>query len=267
MLNEMRFGNLSAKSIQTFKKLSREIEYDDGLGPTELCALLSLLKYMLILLNSFPRREDVERSNSTRMSRLNTHEKTFTAKDGGSILDMMQREKMLSNFMAPKNLTLRIDAQVMLIKNADDTLVNGSMGRVLRFVDEATYGTDADPDYQLGDTVLGSGSAPVSSTAEKPSAAGIAQNLLPVVEFVLPNGSKRRTLVKPDIWKVELPSGEVQVSRSQVRASSLLCRNSWGNIFQIPLILAWAMSIHKSQGQTLERVKVDLGKVFEKGTA
>ena len=127
---------------------------------------------------------------------------------------------MLSNFMAPKNLTLRIDAQVMLIKNADDTLVNGSMGRVLRFVDEATYGTDADQDFQQGDTVLGSGSAPINLTTEKPS-AGIAQNILPVVEFVLPNGAKRRTLVKYDIWKVELPSGEVQVSRSQVRASSL----------------------------------------------
>ena len=25
------------------------------------------------------------------------------------------------------------------------------------------------------------------------------------------------------------------------------------------------MSIHKSQGQTLERVKVDLGRIFEKG--
>jgi hypothetical protein len=36
MLNEMRFGTLSSKSTLTFKRLSREIEYDDGLGPTEL---------------------------------------------------------------------------------------------------------------------------------------------------------------------------------------------------------------------------------------
>lgn len=35
--------------------------------------------------------------------------------------------------------------------------------------------------------------------------------------------------------------------------------------FEIPLVLAWAMSIHKAQGQTIQRVKVDLNKVFEKG--
>ncbi len=36
MLNEMRFGQLSKESIDKFRALDREIEYDDGIGPTEL---------------------------------------------------------------------------------------------------------------------------------------------------------------------------------------------------------------------------------------
>jgi ATP-dependent DNA helicase PIF1 len=38
MLNEMRFGQLSAKSIAKFQSLSREVVYEDGLGATELWA-------------------------------------------------------------------------------------------------------------------------------------------------------------------------------------------------------------------------------------
>jgi len=167
---------------------------------------------------------------------------------------MGQREKMLANFMAPQRLTLRIGAQVMLIKNSDDMLVNGSMGRVLRFVDPAIYGTPDDPESIMGGAgVVGAGSStPLINGAAKKTqnATAIGVKRYPVVEFDLHNGIKRRVLIIPEVWKVELPSGEVQVSRTQ-----------------IPLILAWAMSIHKSQGQTLERVKVDLGKVFEKGQA
>eukprot|EP00158_Paraphelidium_tribonemae_P008541 Partr_v1_DN28607_c2_g1_i6_m49560 putative PIF1 5'-to-3' DNA helicase homolog (S. cerevisiae) len=37
------------------------------------------------------------------------------------------------------------------------------------------------------------------------------------------------------------------------------------NRSQIPLILSWAISIHKSQGQTIPRLKVDLGRTFEEG--
>ncbi|KAJ7864044.1 hypothetical protein B0H13DRAFT_1088533 [Mycena leptocephala] len=110
MLNEMRFGRLSQKSADKFRSLSRPIQYDDGLGPTEL----------------FPRREDVDRSNSTRINRLQTPMHTFRAIDGGQVQDQTQREKMLGNFMAVPMLTLRQDAQVMLIKNLDETLVTGA---------------------------------------------------------------------------------------------------------------------------------------------
>jgi ATP-dependent DNA helicase PIF1 len=72
----------------------------------------------------------------------------------------------------------------------------------------------------------------------------------PLVCFMQPDGSERHLLCQPETWKIELPNGEVQAQRQQV-----------------PLILAWALSIHKAQGQTLQRVKVDLGRVFEKGQA
>lgn len=44
MLNEMRFGKLSPKSIQKFYSLSREIQYEDGLGATELSAIFLSLQ-------------------------------------------------------------------------------------------------------------------------------------------------------------------------------------------------------------------------------
>jgi ATP-dependent DNA helicase PIF1 len=74
--------------------------------------------------------------------------------------------------------------------------------------------------------------------------------ILPLVRFTLADGTTRDLLVQPEEWKIELPSGEVQAQRSQ-----------------LPLILAWALSIHKAQGQTLECVKIDLKKIFEKGQA
>lgn len=36
MLNEMRFGRLSFTSIARFRSLSRDIQYGDDIGPTEL---------------------------------------------------------------------------------------------------------------------------------------------------------------------------------------------------------------------------------------
>ena len=151
------------------------------------------------------------------MNQLTTEQEYFTSIDGGTIQDMAQREKMLANFMAPQKLTLRLGAQVMLIKNVDDMLVNGSMGKVLRFIDPAIYGTPDDPEFaSVSAGVAGASSVTAGGGAAKKNAATVGAKRYPVVEFDLPNGIKRRMLVMPESWTVELPSGEIQVSRLQV---------------------------------------------------
>lgn len=65
----------------------------------------------------------------------------------------------------------------------------------------------------------------------------------PVVEFL----SGREVVMQPDTW--ELRDGDKK------RAS----------ITQIPLRLAWAITIHKSQGMTLDAARIDLRKAFVAG--
>jgi len=147
------------------------------------------------------------------MTKLDTTKETYVAVDGGSIQDIAHREKLLSNFMAPRKLELKIDAQVMLIKNVDDTLVNGTMGRVLRFTDPSKFGTEADEGLS---GVVAASAGGQGLKKGPPSTASVGTKGYPVVEFVLPQAKTRTVLVMPEVWKVELPSGEVQVSRTQV---------------------------------------------------
>lgn len=135
------------------------------------------------------------------MSQLVGEQQVYHASDGGSITDQAHRERMLANFMAPAVLHLKVGAQVMLIKNTDETLVNGSMGRILRFLDATNQ-----------DELLGG----VAKDGHQPNSTGTRW---PVVEFVT-GGYVKEVLVCPAHFTVELPSGEVQVSRTQVCAES-----------------------------------------------
>ena len=185
---------------------------------------------------------------------------TFEAVDSG-VSDLRQREALLKNFMAQEKLSLKKGAQVMLIKNIDAQLVNGSLGKVVAFMDEstATFYKDNEEDFMSAHREDGT-----EEEAEKNAAArkkfqeakmraeqeGKKTKLFPMVRFTLADNTVRMMLMQPEEWKTEAPGGEIVAKR-----------------IQVPLILAWALSIHKAQGQTLERVKVDLGKVFEKGQA
>jgi ATP-dependent DNA helicase PIF1 len=63
---------------------------------------------------SFPRREDVDRSNKERLDRLRGDSYTYNALDGG-LADERTRNNVLNNFMAPKSLLLKVEAQVWLL--------------------------------------------------------------------------------------------------------------------------------------------------------
>jgi ATP-dependent DNA helicase PIF1 len=202
----------------------------------------------------FPTRAEVDRANFVRLKGLKGQSRTFKAVDSGKITDEVQRTKLLSNCMAPQEIELKTGAQVMLIKNLDESLVNGSLGKVVSFMDERTFDNYKDDEEGFIATQdMHSDDEKMSDAQRKLKRAiktSTTSRLWPMVRFTLANGTTRDLLCTAENWKTELPNGEIQAQRDQV-----------------PLILAWALSIHKAQGQTLERVKVDLGKVFEKGQA
>lgn len=73
---------------------------------------------------------------------------------------------------------------------------------------------------------------------------GFSDNGLPKVELL--DGKKLE--VKEESWTIENDTGKKLATYEQ-----------------IPIRLAWAITIHKSQGMTLDAAEIDLSKTFEKG--
>ena len=153
---------------------------------------------------------------------------------------------------------LQVGAQVMLIKVRENTLdasrvlklrqnaeqgvlVNGSVGRVTDFLtcrEARIHGIKVALSPRDRDENPKTGEVRISDRLwNDPSK-------WPVVEFL----SDRKRLIPPHEFTIENVNETTQALR-----------------LQVPLILAWAISIHKSQGQTLQRARVNLGRIFEKG--
>jgi len=117
------------------------------------------------------------------------------------------------NCLASETLTLKIGAQVMMLKNTlqKQGIINGSIGIVI----------------------------------------GFSKNEFPIVKFY--NGET--CIISPDEWNTEI-FNEVSQEKEVI-----------ASIKQVPLTLAWAITIHKSQGMTLDKVLCDLSYVFSEGQA
>lgn len=146
-------------------------------------------------------------------------------------------------------LSLRHGAQVMLLANIDfdSKLVNGSLGIVSGF---ATYtrnrlleGKKDDVRKELSDYF-----------AEKTE--GIDETVcIPLVTF---RGTNKCCPILPVLWKEKVSQW---LSPTEKTNTLVLSRK------QIPLGLAWATTIHKSQGSTLDFASVQVAGAFDPGQA
>jgi len=181
-------------------------------------------------------RNEVDRANQNRLRALPGEETVFKAEDGlNDHRPQAQADKSrntyLSNFMAPETLVLKVGAQVMLIKNLDTTLVNGTVGTVVGFgVPELQESDDEDNGDervlgQNGEQVRGVKTERSAQEARKRQkvAEGVAAGKIemgPVVDWQTPHGIERKVMVREE-FKVEDNHGTKLAWRKQVRPAFL----------------------------------------------
>ncbi|KXN81113.1 ATP-dependent DNA helicase PIF1 [Leucoagaricus sp. SymC.cos] len=239
MLNEMRCGEMQDSTIETFESLSRSVTYADGIEPAEM----------------YPTRREVASANTWRLKRLPGESRIYEARDhkgvdySGQPITEERMLDILDKLVVPKTLELKTGAQVMLIKVnlRQGVLVNGSIGQVVQF------------------------KTPREAIESKTRIAQVESNTGNNVR----DGNSNDDLVTQEIlehdWKwpvVKFTNGEtLAITPADFTVNNGDGETMMASRLQLPLILAWALSVHKSQGQTLERVRVDLRRTFEKGQA
>tara|TARA_B110001452_G_scaffold259586_1_gene256118 strand:- start:4 stop:2529 length:2526 start_codon:yes stop_codon:yes gene_type:complete len=227
MLNELRRAQLSPFSISMLQQA-----VNNRSQPLASTAAPGTAQAMMTRL--CPMNAQADQENEARLSALPERLMLYEA------ANMDPTGRMMESCTAPAKLALKKGAQVVLLKNLDQAkgLVNGSRGVVVGF-------SPSDAPMRRGTDVA---QAPIESFESPPAqlAAATPLRLYPRVRFFR-DGEER--LLLPDQWTIE-SGGRVVASRTQV-----------------PCKLAWALSIHKSQGMTLENLEVDLGRCFDSGQA
>ena len=237
LLTSLRMGVTSQTTISILNGLSRPLPAIDGIVPTEL----------------FPLRNEVNSANKIKLNALKTESATYESRDSGAATNE-RRAKILEDMVSQCILEIRVDAQVMLIKNVDENLVNGSVGRVLGFyMVSEVCGSGGEISSRGGNGFIrkvllkDDGKTPIprkiterengkterkggdeSNNAKQKSKSDSQESTerFPLVEFRIPVG-KEVVLVGRNEFKVEENDGTVAARRVQVWVSKqVLCGHS-----------------------------------------
>lgn len=174
----------------------------------------------------------------------------------------------------PDEVRLRVGAQVMLTKNldAERRLVNGSIGRVLKF----HRTTNAAARQMAGRMLTMAKQAGLDQTPEEidgefcdgagGGGGGGGGGGTPFYPTVLDYDGADDDDAEP-IPVVHFQDSGMTLPITRVERKVKAADGSWrGVVTQVPLQLSWVSTIHKSQGLTLSRAQVDLsGKIFAAG--
>ncbi|EAQ87155.1 hypothetical protein CHGG_03774 [Chaetomium globosum CBS 148.51] len=204
----------------------------------------------------FPTRDEVRRTNEEAFARLKNRPHSYTCldefvwnEDEHPYLESKSQTNLDNSLVAlnehrfEPRIEFKIGMLVVLLINLDlsEGLCNGSQGTIIGFerYDEKTPPRSRHRKY--------------IATREEQLQLFVEKQLQdrrklywPIVRFI--NGITRT--IEPECEVHEL---------GYHRPYSLLCRT------QIPLAAAWAMSVHKSQGMTLDRAVVNLSRAFAQG--
>ncbi|MFT5120976.1 MAG: ATP-dependent exoDNAse (exonuclease V) alpha subunit, partial [Psychrobacter glaciei] len=201
---------------------------------------------------------NVNKINDKELAALDGEMMRFEATATG---DSKLVETLKKTVRTQDELILKVGAKVMFIKNnAELGVSNGTMGELIGFaavkIDESKDSSEAlieddssddtnedNADDAVENTAKGKKSA-AKKDKEKPKTKKPTTQKMPVVRL----NSGREIIAEPEEWMIEDETGDVLASYEQV-----------------PLCLAWAITIHKSQGMTLDAAEIDLSRTFELG--
>jgi len=275
------------RSGQGIKRLVPDIEYIESIhrdssdaqdGDDEILPILSKKEQLSLV---FPNHELNLPIFATELcAKLDTvakaNESGIRNLQGSSVLyselietDDKSNRTNFEKIAAPAMLELKVGAQVMLTVNVDVEagLVNGSRGVVIGFADQEGRSLIAHRRHPDLESFVDRGTTTTMTSEKKLVMVASDAPITPVVLFF--NGLIRS--IGYYTWfatqKAVIKDSEIILAPHTLWYDDLNSLCVTGVKHQVPLCLAYAITIHKSQGASLDYAIVDLNGTFANGQA